>query len=45
MAHEGAHAVVGSVMGFTLAGVTLDMESNGATDLGQARRTQDHGER
>jgi hypothetical protein len=31
MAHEGAHAVVGSVMGFTLAGVTLDMESNGAT--------------
>lgn len=31
MAHEGAHAVVGSVMGFTLAGVTLDMESNGIT--------------
>ena len=35
MAHEGAHAVVGSVMGFTLAGVTLDMESNGITELGQ----------
>ena len=32
MAHEGAHAVVGSVMGFTLAGVTLDMESNGAAE-------------
>ncbi len=31
MAHEGAHAVVGSVMGFTLAGVTLDMKSNGIT--------------
>ena len=32
MAHEGAHAVVGCLMGFTLAGVTLDMESNGATE-------------
>jgi len=31
MAHEGAHAVVGSVMGLTLAGGTLDMESNGIT--------------
>lgn len=31
MAHEGAHAIVGSAMGFTVAGVTLDMESNGAT--------------
>lgn len=31
MAHEGAHAVVGSVMGLKLAGVTLDMESNGIT--------------
>lgn len=32
MAHEGAHAVVGSVMGLTLAGVSLDMESNGITE-------------
>jgi hypothetical protein len=39
MAHEGAHAVVGSVMGFTLAGVTLDMESNGATAWASAPDT------
>src|SRR5215472_6351012 len=31
MAHEGAHAIVGSAMGFTVGGVTVDMESNGAT--------------
>jgi hypothetical protein len=31
MAHEGAHAVVASAMGFTVLGVTLDRESNGAT--------------
>ncbi len=31
MAHEGAHAIVASVMGFTLLGVTLDSESNGVT--------------
>ena len=31
MAHEGAHALTGSIMGFTVAGVTLDIESNGAT--------------
>jgi hypothetical protein len=31
MAHEGAHAVVGSAMGFTVAGVTLDMNADGAT--------------
>lgn len=36
MAHEGAHAVVGSVMGFKLAGVTLDMESRGATAYADA---------
>ena len=39
MAHEGAHAVVGSVMGFTLGGVTLDMESNGATAWASAPDT------
>ena len=39
MAHEGAHAVVGSVMGFTLAGVTLDMESNGITEWAMAPDT------
>ena len=31
MAHEGAHAVVGSTMGFTVLGVTMDQEANGAT--------------
>jgi hypothetical protein len=31
MAHEGAHAIVASVMGFTLLGVTLDEDSSGAT--------------
>jgi hypothetical protein len=31
MAHEGAHAVVASVMGFTVLGVTLDQNSNGVT--------------
>jgi Peptidase M50B-like len=31
MAHEGAHAIAASAMGFTLLGVTLDQESNGAT--------------
>ena len=39
MAHEGAHAVVGSVMGFTLAGVTMDMESNGITEWAKAPDT------
>jgi hypothetical protein len=39
MAHEGAHAVVGSVMGFTLAGVTVDMESNGITEWAKAPDT------
>jgi Peptidase M50B-like len=33
MAHEGAHAVVGSAMGFTVLGVTMDRKSNGATYL------------
>jgi hypothetical protein len=31
MAHEGAHAVVASAMGFTVLGVTLDRKSNGVT--------------
>lgn len=31
MAHEGAHAVVASVLGFTVLGVTLDRNSDGAT--------------
>jgi hypothetical protein len=31
MAHEGAHAVVASVLGFTVRGVTLDRNSDGAT--------------
>jgi hypothetical protein len=31
MAHEGAHAIVASAMGFTLLGVWLDEESNGLT--------------
>jgi Peptidase M50B-like len=36
MAHEGAHAVVGSVMGFGIAGVTLDGESRGETTYSRA---------
>jgi Peptidase M50B-like len=31
MAHEGAHAVVGGVMGFRLEGVRLDRDANGTT--------------
>jgi hypothetical protein len=31
MAHEGAHAISASVMGFTLLGVTLDQEAGGVT--------------
>jgi hypothetical protein len=31
MAHEGAHAIVASAMGFTVLGVTMDREANGAT--------------
>jgi Peptidase M50B-like len=34
MAHEGAHAVVGSTMGFPVRGVTMDAAANGATDVG-----------
>jgi hypothetical protein len=33
MAHEGAHAVVGSTMGFPVLGVTMDSRANGATYL------------
>jgi hypothetical protein len=36
MAHEGAHAAVGSVMGFGIKSVRLDMESRGATDYYRA---------
>jgi hypothetical protein len=36
MAHEGAHAVVGSAMGFGIKSVTLDMESRGATGYHRA---------
>jgi Peptidase M50B-like len=36
MAHEGAHAIVGFAMGFTVAGVRLDMESNGGTAYDRA---------
>jgi hypothetical protein len=32
MAHEGAHAVVGSFMGFGIKSVKLDMESSGVTE-------------
>lgn len=39
MAHEGAHATVGSVMGFKVAGVTLDEQSNGATHWAAAPET------
>jgi hypothetical protein len=31
MAHEGAHAVVGSIIGFGIKGVKLDIESRGET--------------
>ena len=31
MAHEGAHAISASAMGFTVLGVTLDREAGGAT--------------
>ena len=31
MAHEGAHAISASAMGFTLLGVTLDQEAGGVT--------------
>jgi hypothetical protein len=31
MAHEGAHAIVASAMGFPLLGVTIDQDSSGAT--------------
>ncbi len=39
MAHEGAHAVVGSIMGFGIKSVKLDMESRGATDYVHAPDT------
>jgi len=31
MAHEGTHALAASIMGFTLLGVTMDLDSAGAT--------------
>jgi len=31
MAHEGAHAIVATTVGFTVDGVTLDIESHGGT--------------
>ena len=43
MAHEGAHAIVASAVGFTLLGVTLDREGGGVTSYlapgGGLRRT------
>src|SRR5215469_13901128 len=39
MAHEGAHAVVGSVMGFGIKGVTLSIETRGGTDYYHAPNT------
>jgi len=39
MAHEGAHAVVGSVMGFGIKSVKVDGESRGATDYKHAPDT------
>jgi hypothetical protein len=33
MAHEGAHAVVASVLGFTVLGVTLDRNADGRPDM------------
>jgi hypothetical protein len=44
MAHEGAHAVVGSVMGFGIKSVTLSMETRGAPTI-SARPTRDREER
>ena len=42
MAHEGAHAVVGSIMGFGIKGVKLDGESRGETAyLMRPRRDRD----
>ena len=31
MAHEGTHALAASIMGFTVLGVTLDLDTDGAT--------------
>jgi len=39
MAHEGAHAVVGSMMGFGIKGVKLDGESRGETAYVNAPET------
>jgi hypothetical protein len=39
MAHEGAHAVVGSIMGFGISGVKLDIESRGVTSYDNAPET------
>jgi hypothetical protein len=39
MAHEGAHALVAFVMGFKVAGVTLDEQSRGATSYVSAPET------
>ena len=39
MAHEGAHAVVGSIMGFGIKSVKLDGESNGVTTYVRAPDT------
>jgi len=39
MAHEGAHAVAGSVMGFGIKSVTLSMETRGATGYYRAPNT------
>lgn len=39
MAHEGAHAVVGSAMGFGIKSVTLSIETRGATDYYRAPNT------
>jgi len=37
MAHEGAHAIVGSALGFTVGGVTVDMDhAYSPDDLGPA---------
>jgi Peptidase M50B-like len=39
MAHEGAHAIVGSIMGFGIKGVKLDGESRGVTSYINAPET------
>jgi hypothetical protein len=39
IAHEGAHAVVGSVMGFGIKSVTLTMDPRGVTDYYRAPNT------